>query len=63
MGERRNCTGMSEPDPFQNATEWVCECGAVANPVSGEWRWDGQNWQHWHGYPVGHVIAIKKGKE
>ncbi len=37
--------------------KWICECGARLDPVSSEWRFDGRNWQHYHGYPIGHVIV------
>lgn len=50
-----------DQDPFAYAEAWVCECGARCNAFSGEWRWDGKNWQHWHGYPIGHVIAKREG--
>ena len=43
---------------IMEAREWLCECGA--RPFSGgmaHWRFDGENWQHYHGYPMGHVIC------
>ena len=27
---------------------------------NASWRWDGENWQHHHGYPIGHVVAKYK---
>lgn len=31
---------------------WQCECGAMAD---AHCRWNGNVWQHHHGYPIGHV--------
>jgi hypothetical protein len=45
---------------FPDYKDYVCDCGKVCEPLSSEWRWDGQNWQHYHGYPIGHVIVLKK---
>jgi hypothetical protein len=34
-----------------------CHCGAPFNEAGGDWRFDGYNWQHYHGYPIGHVVV------
>jgi hypothetical protein len=33
----------------------VCECGAKLNELSPDWRYEGDAWGHYHGYPIGHV--------
>jgi protein gp37 len=33
---------------------WRCECGAWPDDT---WRWNGERWEHHHGYPIGHVPA------
>lgn len=40
--------------------EWECECGLKlqdgdARCVQPDMRWNGQAWEHHHGYPIGHV--------
>ncbi len=35
----------------------VCGCGAKFDPCSADWRFNGQQWEHYHGYPVGHCAV------
>jgi hypothetical protein len=51
------CSGIEEH--FQDYANWVCECGQRCNPSSAEWRWNGREWEHFHGYPIGHVAAVR----
>lgn len=39
-------------------TEKCPECGELPSLVS-HWRWDGQSWAHYHGYPIGHIPTIR----
>jgi hypothetical protein len=48
------------PEAVACAQEWRCECGAAPSPTSAAWRWNGQDWEHHHGYPIGHVIAQRR---
>lgn len=43
-----------------NPEEWICECGAKLDPLSSEWRCAGSYWEHYHGYPIGHVAVFRK---
>jgi protein gp37 len=36
---------------------WRCQACGEAPAISEGWRWNGNNWQHHHGYPVGHIDA------
>lgn len=41
---------------------WRCECGAQPIDDSGGWRWNGERWQHHHGYPIGHIDCEPTGE-
>lgn len=48
-------------DPFLHMNDWLCECGQRAC-LGPDWRWNGQNWEHYHGYPIGHVESVRSPK-
>jgi len=37
----------------QDPVHWECECGHKADIHD---RWNGKQWEHHHGYPIGHVV-------
>lgn len=42
--------------------KWICpKCGLSASDGKlGDWRFNGRAWEHYHGYPLGHVTAEKQ---
>lgn len=46
---------MADPDAYLLAATaqwqvvgWRCACGAVPDPCSTDWRWNGTGWEHYH---------------
>lgn len=43
---------------YMNPRKWRCtKCGKICEFASEDWRWNGQAWEHSHGWPIGHVPA------
>lgn len=36
--------------------------GLRPNPEFADWRWNGERWQHHHGYPIGYVDCVHDGE-
>jgi hypothetical protein len=42
---------------------WICpmckQKFTAGLTISTQWRWNGKAWEHYHGYSLGHIEAIK----
>jgi len=50
-------------DHLEKAKDWICECGMRGCPLDSSWRFNGKDWEHSHGYPIGHVTAKLQPKQ
>lgn len=40
---------------------WYCtSCGEQCQALSAKWRFNGDEWEHHHDYPMGHVLAERR---
>lgn len=67
-GEEEKVTKIEDifgkPCPNCGGPTWRCEqCGEAHNPVDSSWRFNGRDWEHHHGYPIGHVSSRRFGCE
>lgn len=45
---------------YDSAVEYRCsECGATGDPSSSYWRWNGDEWEHDHGYEQSHKTGTQ----
>lgn len=56
-----SCEPLLGPVDLSWWTEKCPECGEtpMREGLSSSWRWEGQNWAHYHGYPIGHIPTIR----
>jgi len=53
MSQKRNNSLLTW---LHDAKNFQCpECKSFVDPVSSDWRWNGKTWEHYHGYPIGHI--------